>query len=121
MDHGDEPVYGVLLLSGGRKAIYTSDTSNHLPDEVLALLRDADSQILRRLPIHPVSPTRFLPPIYFLYDRLLGRDEKGLPVPELAVSWKANATAQRWIFKLREGVKFHDDKPFTSADGVYTF
>jgi peptide/nickel transport system substrate-binding protein len=48
-------------------------------------------------------------------------DEKGLPVPELAVSWEADATAQRWTFKLREGVTFHDGKPFTSADVAYTF
>ena len=69
----------------------------------------------------PTSPTRFLPPIYFLYDRLLGRDEKGLAIPELAVSWQADATAQKWTFKLREGVMFHDGKPFTSADVAYTF
>jgi ABC-type transport system substrate-binding protein len=65
--------------------------------------------------LDPLSPTRFLPAVYFLYDRLCGVDEKGLPVPELAVSWEADATAQRWTFKLREGVTFHDGKPFTSA------
>jgi len=71
--------------------------------------------------LDPVSPTRFLPSLYFLFDRLVGRDEKGLPVPELAVSWEADASAQRWTFKLREGVTFHDSKPFTSADVAYTF
>ena len=70
---------------------------------------------------YPVSPTRFLPAIYFLYDRLVGKDENGLPVPELAVSWEPDATAQKWTFKLREGVKFHDGKPFTLADVAYTF
>jgi peptide/nickel transport system substrate-binding protein len=69
----------------------------------------------------PSSPIRFLPAIYFLYGRLVGLDENGLPTPDLAVSWEPDATAQEWTFKLREGVTFHDGKPFTSADVVYTF
>lgn len=69
----------------------------------------------------PVSPTRYLSAVYYLYDRLCGRDEEGWPVPELAVSWESDATAQKWTFKLREGIKFHDGKPFTSADVAYTF
>jgi peptide/nickel transport system substrate-binding protein len=69
----------------------------------------------------PLSPVRWDPVIQFIFDRLCGRDEKGLPVPHLAVSWEADATAQRWTFKLREGVTFHDGKPFTSADVAYTF
>ena len=69
----------------------------------------------------PASPIRFLPAIYFIYDRLVGLDENGLPVPDLAVSWEPDETAEKWTFKLREGVTFHDGKPFTSADVVYTF
>ena len=69
----------------------------------------------------PLSPVRWDPVIQFVYDRLCGRNEKGLPVPHLAVSWEANSMADRWTFKLREGVTFHDGKPFTSADVAYTF
>ena len=69
----------------------------------------------------PASPIRFLPAIYFIYDRLVGLDENGLPVPDLAVSWEPDETAEKWTFKLREGVTFHDGKPFTSADVAYTF
>jgi len=69
----------------------------------------------------PASPIRFQPAIYFIYDRLVGLDENGSPVPELATSWEPDATAEKWTFKLREGVTFHDGKPFTSADVVYTF
>jgi peptide/nickel transport system substrate-binding protein len=69
----------------------------------------------------PVSPVRWDPAIQFIYDRLVRRDENGMPIPRLAVSWEADATAQRWTFKLREGVTFHDGKPFTSADVAYTF
>jgi peptide/nickel transport system substrate-binding protein len=37
-------------------------------------------------------------------------------VPELATSWSWNTDFTKLTFKLREGVKWHDGKPFTSAD-----
>ena len=36
--------------------------------------------------------------------------------PELAESWSWNDARTRLSFKLRQGVKWHDGKPFTSAD-----
>src|SRR5262249_31585768 len=36
--------------------------------------------------------------------------------PELAESWAWNLDFTRLTFKLRQGVKWHDGKPFTSAD-----
>ena len=39
-------------------------------------------------------------------------------VPGLAVSWSVDATDKtKWIFKLRDGVKFHDGSAFT-ADAI---
>jgi peptide/nickel transport system substrate-binding protein len=37
-------------------------------------------------------------------------------VPDLATSWTWNNDHTRLTFKLREGVKWHDGKPFTSKD-----
>src|SRR4051812_13733 len=37
-------------------------------------------------------------------------------VPELAESWSYNGDQTQLTFKLRQGVKWHDGKPFTSAD-----
>jgi peptide/nickel transport system substrate-binding protein len=42
-------------------------------------------------------------------------------VPDLATSWAWNADKTRLTFKLREGVKWHDGKPFTSKDVKCTF
>ena len=42
-------------------------------------------------------------------------------VPELATSWAWSADNLRLTFKLREGVKWHDGKPFTAKDVVCTF
>jgi len=37
-------------------------------------------------------------------------------VPDLAESWSWNDDRTRLTFKLRQGVKWHDGKPFTAAD-----
>jgi peptide/nickel transport system substrate-binding protein len=41
--------------------------------------------------------------------------------PQLATSWSANATADVWTFKIRQGVKFHDGSALTADDVVYTY
>ena len=41
--------------------------------------------------------------------------EKGL-IPVLATSWESNPEGTEWVFRLREGVTFHDGSPFTAAD-----
>jgi peptide/nickel transport system substrate-binding protein len=43
-----------------------------------------------------------------------GHDLK--PRPQLATSWDVSPDGLRYTFKLRENVKWHDGKPFTSAD-----
>ncbi len=59
--------------------------------------------------------------VNLVYNRLTDRDSNFIVKPELATSWKSNASATVWTFNLRNGVKFADGKPFTSADVVYTF
>ncbi|HEY0935750.1 MAG TPA: ABC transporter substrate-binding protein, partial [Trebonia sp.] len=41
--------------------------------------------------------------------------------PVLATSWKANAKADIWTFKIRPGVKFSNGAALTAADVVYTY
>lgn len=43
------------------------------------------------------------------------------PVPELAESWEVLEDGALYRFDLRDGVTWHDGKPFTSADVKYTF
>jgi peptide/nickel transport system substrate-binding protein len=40
--------------------------------------------------------------------------------PRLATSWEGSADGLSVTFKLREGVKWHDGKPFTSADVAFS-
>jgi peptide/nickel transport system substrate-binding protein len=51
-----------------------------------------------------------------VYDGLLEYDMSLDPKPSLAESWQVGRDGKSMTFKLRTGVKFHDGKPFTSAD-----
>jgi peptide/nickel transport system substrate-binding protein len=51
-----------------------------------------------------------------LYDQHKAQNSLDTIVPDLAESWSWNEEGTRLAFKLREGVKWHDGKPFTSAD-----
>ena len=54
-------------------------------------------------------------------EQLVREDANLTPTPHLAENWEANADGTEWVFKLREGITFHDGKPFVAADVVYTY
>jgi peptide/nickel transport system substrate-binding protein len=54
-----------------------------------------------------------------IYDFLVARDKKLGIVPSLATEWKQEGPL-KWVFKLRPGVKFHDGRPFTADDVVFS-
>lgn len=54
-----------------------------------------------------------------IFDGLVQRDAHMNVVPDLALSWET-PNPLTYIFHLRRGVKFHDGRPFTSADVKYT-
>jgi peptide/nickel transport system substrate-binding protein len=51
-----------------------------------------------------------------IYEGLLEYDFSLKPIPGLAESWKVSPDGKTITFTLQKGVKFHDGKPFTSAD-----
>ena len=51
-----------------------------------------------------------------VYDQHVAQNSLQSIVPELATSWSLNDDKTRLTFKLRQGVKWHDGKPFTSKD-----
>jgi peptide/nickel transport system substrate-binding protein len=56
-----------------------------------------------------------------VFNRLTAQDSKLQVIPELATSWEASEDLKVWTFHLRDGVKFHNGKPFTSADVLFTY
>ena len=51
-----------------------------------------------------------------IFDALVEYDADFKPTPSLAESWEEPADGKSITFRLRQGVKWHDGKPFTSAD-----
>ena len=56
-----------------------------------------------------------------MFNGLVGLDSEGRPTPELAERWEVQEGGALYRFTLRDGVKFHDGQPFTSADVKYSF
>lgn len=55
-----------------------------------------------------------------IVEPLVDLDSKGQPVGVLATAWNSSDDGKTITFTLRENVKWHDGKPFTSADVQYT-
>jgi len=55
-----------------------------------------------------------------MFNSLVKKDEKFDYVPELASNIQRSEDGLTFTFTLRDGVTFHDGRPFTSADAKYT-
>jgi len=57
-----------------------------------------------------------------VFEPLVAYDEETLDlVPCLAESWETSDDGREWTFKLRPGVKFHDQTPLDAEAVVFTF
>lgn len=56
-----------------------------------------------------------------LFMGLVVEDAAGRPLPGAAESWDVKKKGQRWIFSLREGLKWSDGRPLVAEDFVYAF
>jgi len=58
----------------------------------------------------------------YVYESLLDRDNATLDLkPRLADSWEVSPDHLSYTMRLRQGVLWHDGRPFTADDVVYTF
>ncbi len=56
-----------------------------------------------------------------IYSALTRFDHEGHPIPDLAESWDISDDGKTYTFHLAKNVKWHDGKPFTSADVKFSF
>lgn len=57
-----------------------------------------------------------------IYETLIERNNETLELePLLAESWEISEDTLKYTFKIREGIKWHDGKPFTSEDIVFSY
>jgi peptide/nickel transport system substrate-binding protein len=59
--------------------------------------------------------------LYNLFEGLTKITGEGKVEPLLAEAWEVTSDAKTFAFRLRKDAKFHDGKPFTSADVKFTF
>ena len=56
-----------------------------------------------------------------VFEGLVLYDETGAIIPGIAESWDISEDGLTYTFHLREDVTFHNGKPLTSADVLYTY
>jgi peptide/nickel transport system substrate-binding protein len=92
---GDEPAYGDTLvdsMGGNISGLIPNITSDNYSHEVGNLI----------------------------YNGLVSFDRELNVAPELAESWTISPDCRRLSFRLRRDVKWHDGRPFTAADVLFT-
>src|SRR3989440_3794280 len=100
-----------------------------LPD---SLLRRADAQTTQKRELiwaqggdvskfdpHFSTSSNDIRVSFNIFDNLTSRHPDGKLYPGLVTEWKLQGQTQ-WTFKLRQGVKFHNGDPFTSADAKFS-
>jgi peptide/nickel transport system substrate-binding protein len=55
---------------------------------------------------------------FLIYDTLFAPNEKLEPKPQMVDSWTVSDDKLTWTFKLRDGLKWHDGQPVTTADVI---
>ncbi len=97
----------LLLATAGTPALAQTKT--------LRVVAHADVKIL-----DPTFTTAYITRNfgYMVYDMLFGRDDKGVPKPQMVEKYSTSKDGREWSFTLRSGLKFSDGSPVTATDAV---
>ena len=109
-----------LLAAGAAVAVLAVGTAQ--AEKAGGILKVYHTRTPSTASIHDSSSTSTLVPYMAVYNNLVMFDQSepltslDTIVPDLAESWSWNDDGTELTFKLREGVRWHDGQPFTSAD-----
>ncbi len=59
--------------------------------------------------------------MYDLFEGLVTVNERGILVPGAAESWEISEDGLKYVFRLREGLRWSDGEPLTAEDFAYSF
>lgn len=105
--------FGALPADAARKGFDPKKVGGKL---VISSFADAV-----RLTPYTVSDSASFDIIGMVYDALLSVDFYGNPIPALAEKYTFDSKTNTYTFYLRKGVKFHDGKPMTAKDVVFSY
>ncbi len=117
---GSTVMLGAGLLAGlaHRPSSASAAPSAQQKGGTLVVAFDADPEVLDPHITTALLASRVLA---LMHDNLITRDYDGSFKPELAEKWEVSPDGKVYTFTLKQGVKFHSGKDFTSADVKYTF
>ncbi len=76
----------------------------------------ASMSIHEEVTIYAVRPAMGVFNNLVMYDQHVKQNSMQSIVPDLAIGWTWDEDGKQLTFKLHEGVKWHDGKPFTASD-----
>jgi peptide/nickel transport system substrate-binding protein len=81
------------------------------------------------LHVAPITDVQMLDPLFgsawvnvvageMVYETLFAWDSRLAPKPQMVERWSTSDDGLRWTFTLRDGLRFHDGQPVTTADVI---
>lgn len=110
-------LFAAALLLTGALPLAASAQDKPVSGGTLNMLVQPEPPSLM-LGLNQLGPTQFA--ASKIYQSLLTYAPDLKPMPSLASSWTISPDGMTYTFVLQKNVKWHDGKPFTSADVVFT-
>jgi peptide/nickel transport system substrate-binding protein len=115
-------VLGLAACGGGEEGAQPTEEASGAPKRGGVLQAAISDTGGPKENLDPLRQTNVNDGLYtdLIYDALTAQDDKWDVHPVLAESWEPNADVTEWTFTLRQGVQWHDGKPFTAKDAAYS-
>ncbi len=112
-------MFGIIKSGDMRKSLVTGSGTQYSTDRKLVLGRANDSVTLD--PSCTTEIDSFKVTVNILETLVKSGIDGEQVIPGLAESWTSSEDGLSWVFKLRQGVQFHDDTDFNASAVVFNF